>query len=230
MSRSTTLRARAAAPAEAAASLATVREEQEPRLSSRERLLRSACELFSTVGFDETTTSAIARGAGTSESQLVKHFTTKDGLLQALLDDWWARILARIDATAGEKSKPLDRLISIFDAMLDSFAGDLPAARLLLFEGRRLRQPSRGFATSDGLRGLTDRIDATLNKLATDGRLPSGLSVPTVRAALLGAFEGMARPPVLASLTDKRAVRGLDDVRRSFRAVADALLVTKPKR
>ena len=38
------------------------------------------------------TTSAIARMAGTSESQLIKHFGSKEGLLEAIYDEAWQRL------------------------------------------------------------------------------------------------------------------------------------------
>ncbi|MGZ4834111.1 MAG: TetR/AcrR family transcriptional regulator, partial [Terriglobales bacterium] len=49
--------------------------------SSRERILHAAKQLFSSRGYENTSTVAIARLAGTSESQLMKHFGSKEGLL-----------------------------------------------------------------------------------------------------------------------------------------------------
>ena len=61
-------------------------EEQRSDLSSHDRILLAARSLFSSDGYENTTTSAIARRAGTSESQLIKHFGSKEGLLEAILD------------------------------------------------------------------------------------------------------------------------------------------------
>jgi len=52
-------------------------------LSSHDRILRAAKRLFAQNGYENTSTVAIARDAGTSESQLMKHFGSKQGLLVA---------------------------------------------------------------------------------------------------------------------------------------------------
>jgi AcrR family transcriptional regulator len=55
-------------------------------LSSHDRILLAAKRLFAENGYENTSTVAIARDAGTSESQLMKHFGSKQGLLVAIFD------------------------------------------------------------------------------------------------------------------------------------------------
>src|SRR5688572_7518797 len=50
--------------------------------SSHDRILAAAKHLFATRGYESSSTVAIARAAGTSESQLMKHFGSKEGLLE----------------------------------------------------------------------------------------------------------------------------------------------------
>src|SRR5437660_12765669 len=52
--------------------------------SSRDRLREAATPLFAERGYESTSTAAICRLAGTSQSQLIKHFTNKQGLLDAI--------------------------------------------------------------------------------------------------------------------------------------------------
>src|SRR6267378_4454292 len=47
--------------------------------SSRDRLREAAKILFAERGFEATTTAATCRLVGTSQSQLIKHFTSSDG-------------------------------------------------------------------------------------------------------------------------------------------------------
>src|SRR5208337_2344458 len=63
-----------------------------PPLSSRDRILFAAKRLFALNGYENTSTVAIAREAATSESQLMKHFGSKQGLLVAIFDRGWASI------------------------------------------------------------------------------------------------------------------------------------------
>jgi AcrR family transcriptional regulator len=45
--------------------------------------------LFSKSGYEQTSTAAIAREAGTSESQLVRYFGGKSGLLETFFNEAW---------------------------------------------------------------------------------------------------------------------------------------------
>jgi AcrR family transcriptional regulator len=62
------------------------------RVSSRERVRESAKTLFAERGFEATTTAANCRLAGTSQSQLIKHFTNKQSLLEAIFEYAWEQI------------------------------------------------------------------------------------------------------------------------------------------
>src|SRR5918994_117186 len=64
--------------------------------SSRDRLLQAAKRLFAAQGYEQTATSAIARAAGTSESQLLRYFGGKVGLLHALFEAAWEDLNRRV--------------------------------------------------------------------------------------------------------------------------------------
>src|SRR5260370_8604282 len=59
------------------------------RNSCRARLLAASKSLFARFGYEQSSTAAIARQAGTSESQLVRYFEPKAGLLRAVFDASW---------------------------------------------------------------------------------------------------------------------------------------------
>src|ERR1051326_3063540 len=65
-------------------------------LSSHDRILMAAKQLFAQRGYENTSTVAIARQAGTSESQLMKHFGSKEGLLEAIFEQGWEMITERL--------------------------------------------------------------------------------------------------------------------------------------
>jgi len=62
------------------------RPEPDRSASSHDRILMAAKQLFASRGYENTSTVAIARLAGTSESQLMKHFGSKEGLLEEIFD------------------------------------------------------------------------------------------------------------------------------------------------
>jgi len=58
----------------------------------QEKILQAALELFAKEGFHATSTSKVAKHAGVSEGLIFRHFTNKEGLLQAILDEGERRI------------------------------------------------------------------------------------------------------------------------------------------
>jgi AcrR family transcriptional regulator len=52
----------------------------------QEKILHAALELFAQQGYAATPTSKIARKAGVSEGLIFRHFESKEGLLEAILD------------------------------------------------------------------------------------------------------------------------------------------------
>lgn len=69
----------------------------ERRLSSRERILKSAMQLFAQQGITATTTKEIAEQAGVNEVTLFRRFGSKQGLLLSVLQD--APILEKMQAS-----------------------------------------------------------------------------------------------------------------------------------
>lgn len=53
----------------------------------KEKILRTALELFANEGFNSVTTSKIAKKAGVSEGLIFRHFENKKGLLNALIQE-----------------------------------------------------------------------------------------------------------------------------------------------
>src|SRR5215217_3677954 len=109
-------------------------------LSSHDRILQSGRELFAEDGYENTTTSAIARRAGTSESQLIKHFGSKEGLLEAIFDGAWNRMSQAIQRIEDGGAPPLARLQALTELMIGALEGDRQLRTLMLLEGRRIRK------------------------------------------------------------------------------------------
>ncbi|HSN88383.1 MAG TPA: TetR/AcrR family transcriptional regulator [Thermoanaerobaculia bacterium] len=95
-------------------------ERPSSELSSHDRILQSARRLFATDGYENATTSAIARMAGTSESQLIKHFGSKEGLLEAIFDHSWQRMGAGITQTLAPLTSPREKLVALTELMISA--------------------------------------------------------------------------------------------------------------
>ena len=193
-------------------------------LSSRDGVLQAGRELFTTVGYQEASTASIARKAGTSESQLVKHFTNKNGLLEAIFADWWLAVQGEIETVAASELQPVVKLVRIADLLLGAFAADEQLTRLLLFEGDRLRRQEPGSMFAIGVSRFENSLDTLIAEVG-NGRLGAlGVSIPAVRAALVGACEGLVRDRLSAAASGPAAAYELNAIRETLHSLAATLL------
>src|SRR5207253_5531417 len=97
-----------------------------------------------------TSTSAIARAAGTSESQLMRYFGGKAGLLDAIFNESWNALTESVGATVTDAPHAREAILALLGLMLTALTRDNELAVLFLFEGRRMRGASHEVALSKG--------------------------------------------------------------------------------
>ena len=199
-------------------------EQAPPELSSHDRILLSARRLFAADGYENATTSAIARMAGTSESQLIKHFGSKEGLLEAIFDHAWQRMGAGIGSTLEPLTSPREKLVALTELMISALEKDKELRTLMLLEGRRIRKHGHMVLLTRGFLGVLEAVDGLLSQMLEAGELRPGLNIEAVRSALVGAFEGMLRDQLLAERIDYPAHFDGQDLRVAFRAALDGFL------
>jgi AcrR family transcriptional regulator len=71
----------------------------------QERILAAALQLFAENGYNAVSTSRVARMAGVSEGLVFRHFRSKEGLLNAVMEKGRKRIIAQF-AIHSEKEDP----------------------------------------------------------------------------------------------------------------------------
>src|SRR5205085_3150258 len=133
-------------------------------VSSHDRILGAAKHLFATRGYESTSTVAIARAAGTSESQLIKHFGSKEGLLEAIFDMGWERMSGAFPALQPIAS-PAERLEALLEMMLSGFERDQELKQLMLLEGRRIRKEGHMVMLTGGYKRLVEMADSMLGEM-----------------------------------------------------------------
>ena len=202
-------------------------ERASSELSSHDRILQSARRLFSTDGYENATTSAIARMAGTSESQLIKHFGSKEGLLEAIFDHSWQRMGAGIGQALATLTSPREKLVALTELMISALEKDKELRTLMLLEGRRIRKHGHMVLLTRGFLGVLEAVDGLLSQMVAAGELRPGLNVEAVRSALIGAFEGLLRDQLLAERVDYPARFDGRELRAAFRAVLDGFLARR---
>ena len=209
-------------------SLLDAEPEEQPELSSHDRLLLSARALFSTDGYENTTTAAIARRAGTSESQLIKHFGSKEGLLEAIFENAWKRMAGVLRQALERSPTPVDKLRALSEVMIGALEADVELRTLMLLEGRRIRRHGHMVVMTRGYLQLVTTVDGILGAMQQAGQLRPGLDVQAVRSALIGALEGMLRDQLLAGRVDYPARFGSRELRAAYLSVMNGFLAEPP--
>jgi len=167
-------------------------------ISSRERLREAAKTLFAERGYESTSTAAICRQAGTSQSQLIKHFTNKQGLLEAIFEYAWEQVNPAIRLATESTPTPKDKLRILTDMVLSFLEKDRALRTLFLLEGRRIRGDGHMVVLVPGFLEFIKIMDGILKEIAARGELVSTIHPQAVRSGLIGAVEGLLRDQLLA--------------------------------
>ncbi len=103
--------------------------------ATRQRLLRAALDLYTTVGFRGTTTPAIATRAGVAEGTIYRHFTSKEHLLNEVYRgaQIWASTIIREIEEQEKTARASDRLQRVARRFFEATARDPSALRMLLY-------------------------------------------------------------------------------------------------
>lgn len=195
----------------------------------RDRLLQAAKILFSIHGFENTSTAAIARQASTSESQLVKHFGSKEGLLESIFEEGW-RSLDFIAQAIQVLPSPADKLRMTFELVLQALEKDQALKELMLFEGRRIRRASSGadILVTGGYLRFSTTVEHIIAEMLPGSPLTDKISPAALASALIGMFESMLRDQVLARRLNHPAPSSPEEVRTVFDLFVKRLLVQQP--
>jgi AcrR family transcriptional regulator len=192
--------------------------------SSHERIREAAKVLFAGRGFEATTTAAICRLAGTSQSQIIKHFTDKQGLLEAIFEHAWEQINPAIQLAIEKVSSPRERLKIMVDMLLSFLEKDVQLRILFLLEGRRIRGDGHMVVLVPGFLDFVKMFDSILKEMAANGELLPEIHPQALRSGLMGAFEGLLRDQLLARPSRFPASYTEADARAVFSAFLSSCL------
>lgn len=176
--------------------------------------------MFAEHGYESTSTASIARAAGTSESQLIKHFGGKAGLLDSIFVEGWNGLTSALSARLASIPEPVERLRSIPRFLFEALDKDPELRQLMLLEGRRIRREGRLATLTGGFLGFVHIVDATLEEMRSAGQIRPGLNPQAIRSALIGLTEGALRDQLLA----ERAGEAAEFTNDQIGALADALI------
>jgi TetR/AcrR family transcriptional regulator, fatty acid metabolism regulator protein len=193
----------------------------DPAHTSRARLIAAGKALFARLGYEQASTAAIAREAGTSESQLVRYFGGKSGFLEAIFNDSWAGLTDQITPVMAEAEHSRDALVRLLNLIMSAFSRDPDLGFLFLFEGRRVR--GHDIALSKGFLAFYDLVHQLIRKGQEDGSFRSDVSVDVLGSALLGCAEGMMRDRMIAERMGQPRTYDDEGIRITFETIVHSL-------
>jgi AcrR family transcriptional regulator len=187
------------------------------------RLLNAGKSLFARNGYEQTSTAAIARESGSSESQLIRYFGGKAGLLEAVFNDAWTGLNELVQQEIGASAHGRDAIIRLLTAMTRAFSHDDDIAFLFLFEGRRIRGGSRAVLLSRGFEQFHEAVDALIRRGQEDGSFRTDIARDILSSAILGCAEGMIRDRIIAARRNQPYAYDEESVLRTFTAMVNGL-------
>jgi AcrR family transcriptional regulator len=190
--------------------------------SSRDRIREAAKSIFASRGFEASSTAAICRLAGTSQSQLIKHFANKQGLLDAIFEYAWEQINPAVSLAIEKIASPREKLKIMVDMVLTFMEKDRELRTLFLLEGRRIRGDGHMVVLVPGFFEFVKTLDAVLKEMLAKGELSPRLHPQAVRSAMMGLLEGLLRDQFLAKPSHFPASYTEADVRAILNAFLSA--------
>ncbi|MEM6946794.1 MAG: TetR/AcrR family transcriptional regulator [Pseudomonadota bacterium] len=147
-----------------------------PRSSqtTKAQILAAAKERFSTLGYDGASTRDIADASGCAQSLLLYHFSSKELLWQAMMDDLFSKARSAVAPHLVASTEPaMAQLMAGVRGFVAFCAADADLHRLMVQEGRadtgRLK-----WLVETHLRATHDQITALIAQAQADGAARPG--------------------------------------------------------
>jgi AcrR family transcriptional regulator len=173
--------------------------------ATRQKLIRAALELFTTVGFRATTTPEIAAKAEVAEGTIYRHFSGKEELLLAAYREAQAWGLEQIRGQEADRTlPPRDRLLSVARRLVSASERDPAMTRMLL---RRREEHYLDDGAREGARQFREALQQIVASGKSDGLVRPGpadlwtavwLALVAFAAERVGAKEWTPDHPQLA--------------------------------
>ena len=179
-------------------------------------------------GYEQASTAAIARQAATSESQLMRYFGGKAGLLEEVFNSLWRPLTENIQRLIAEASDAREAIEAVLSTVIAAFGEDHELAFLFLFEGRRVRGDGPGVSLSKGFLDFAMLLQSLIRRGKRDGSIDRDFEEVAAASALLGAAEGMIRERLIAERSGQPKPFSETQIRSVFHAMLLGLSLHAP--
>ena len=164
------------------------------RLEQREAdIMEAATKLFASEGFHGTSTRKIAAAAGVSEGTLFHYYSTKNVLLLAILDDFYAQLISSardgIENVMGTRERLLFLATNHLRALMDNQALMTRLIQVYLSVDMDYYLNYKKSPIHDLNYRYTRIFDAVIREGMERGHLNPDLELPAIRDLFFGGLE-----------------------------------------
>ena len=150
------------------------------KVATRERILDGALDVFARKGYHRALVDDIVRASGTSKGAVYHHFSNKEAVFVALVDDFAELLAARLAAAVAARHGALAKVEAALTAVLSTFADNERLARLILLEAVSL-----GPAYQRKRAEVADRFAALIQSYLDEAVADGSLAAVDTRVATL---------------------------------------------
>jgi len=196
-------------------------------LATRKRLLAAALEKFCEKGVDATTIADITEGADLGKGTFYRHFSSKEEIMIALIEDAVDRLIACLSQVKGKARDLREVLERMLEAHLDFFTANRDEF-VLLFQGRLLLKLERD-ETGELEQPFTSYLEEIERQIApfVDGPIEP-VKARRLASAVAGFVSGFLSFAMIG-MSQKEAERSTEPLRRAFVSGSMAFLAEKPQ-
>lgn len=130
----------------------------------KETILNTALKMFAKNGYINTSTSAIAKEAGVSEGLIFRHFGSKEGLLDSIVNKGIEEMEKQITPLL-EESDPAKALSLALDFVLHSVRDMVESWQLQMSLKYQSPEIARKYHESDIMKRLNDVLENAFRKM-----------------------------------------------------------------
>ncbi len=167
----------------------------------RQQIVEAALELISTEGISALSVAAIARRVGIVPSALYRHFTSKDEVLDAVLESLGQRLMDIVSRVREETGDALPRLHSLLLFHTQMLSENQAIPHVVFSDGVYTGSPKRKENLAGIITSYLEQIEKILKEGQQEGVIRENLDPATAAVMFLGMILPAA---VLKNVTEGR--------------------------
>ena len=159
--------------------------------ATRASILQTAAEVFAERGYADTTLSQLIARSGLTKGAFYFHFTSKEQLAFAVLEEKQRQWLEFVSQRALDKPRAIDQLRALGPALIRLHRQDPSAYSAPRLSRDLSRMPELADTVRARTRGWIDLVAGIISRAQQDGDLPSGLDATALATILVAATDGL---------------------------------------